>query len=44
LVGKLEGKRQLGRPRHRQEDNIEINFREFKWEGVYWIHLTQERD
>ena len=32
LVGKPEGKRPLGRPRHRWEDNIKMYFR--KWEGV----------
>ena len=32
LVGKPEGKRSLGRPRRRWEDNIEMDFR--RWEGV----------
>jgi hypothetical protein len=32
LVGKPEGTRPLGRPRHRWEDNIKMIFR--KWEGV----------
>ena len=32
LVGKPEGKRPLGRPRHRWEDNIKMDFG--KWEGV----------
>ena len=32
LVGKPEGKRPLGRSRHRWEDNIKLIFRE--WEGV----------
>ena len=32
LVGKPEGKRPLGRPRHRWEGNIKMDFR--KWEGV----------
>jgi len=31
LVGKPEGKRPLGRPRHRWEDNIERNLREVGW-------------
>jgi hypothetical protein len=31
LVGKPEGKRQLGRPRHRWENNIKMNFREIGW-------------
>jgi hypothetical protein len=44
LVGKPEGKRQLGRPKCSWEDNIRINLREAWWEGVYWIHLAQDRD
>jgi len=32
LVGELEGKRPLGRPRHRWENNIKINFQELGWE------------
>jgi len=32
LVGKPEGKRPLGRPRCRWEDNIKMDFR--KWEGI----------
>jgi hypothetical protein len=32
LVGKLEGKRQFGRPRHRWEDNIRMYSREIRWE------------
>jgi hypothetical protein len=34
VVGKHEGKRQFGRPRHRWEDNIIMNVREIGWEGV----------
>jgi hypothetical protein len=34
LVGKPHRKRPLGRPRHRQEDNIKIYFREIDYEGV----------
>jgi len=37
LVGKSEGKRPLGRPRHRWEDNIRMDLREIRWEGVDWI-------
>jgi hypothetical protein len=40
LVGKPEGKRSLGRPRHRREDNIGIDFREIGWEGVDWMHVA----
>jgi hypothetical protein len=34
LVGKLEGKRQLGISRCRWEDNIKLDLREIGWEGV----------
>jgi hypothetical protein len=39
LVGKPEGKRPLGRPRRRWEDNININLSEIGLEAVDWIHL-----
>jgi hypothetical protein len=44
LVAKPEVKRPLGRLRCRWEDNIRMDVREVRWEGVYWIHLAQERD
>jgi hypothetical protein len=44
LVGKSEGKRPLGRTRRRWVDNIKINLREIKWDGMDWIHLAQDRD
>jgi hypothetical protein len=44
LVGKPEGKRPLGRPRRRWEDNIRIDFREIGWGGMDWIDLVQDRD
>jgi hypothetical protein len=34
LVGKPEGRRPLGRPRHRWEDNIKMDLREVGWEGA----------
>jgi hypothetical protein len=34
LVGKPEGKRQLGRPRRRQVDNIKMNLKEIGWSGL----------
>jgi hypothetical protein len=37
LVGKPEGKRPLGRPRHRWVDNIRIVLGEVGWGGVDWI-------
>jgi hypothetical protein len=44
LVGKPEGKRPLGRPRHRWEDNIEMYLQEVGCRGVDWIELAQDRD
>jgi hypothetical protein len=40
LVGKPEGKRPLGRPRYRWEDNIRMDLREIELEAVDWIHLS----
>ena len=42
LVGKPEGKRSLGRPRHRWEDNIKIDLQEMRCGGMDWIDLPQE--
>jgi len=42
LVGRPEGKRQLGRPRRRWEDNIKIDLREIVFD-VNWIRLAQHR-
>jgi len=44
LVGKLEGKRQLGRPSRRWEDNIKIDLQEVGCDGMDWIGLAQDRD
>jgi hypothetical protein len=41
-VGKPEGKRPLGRPRHRWED-IKMYLREIGWGGMDWIDLAQDR-
>jgi hypothetical protein len=43
LVGKLEGKRPLGRPRRRWVDNIKIDYREIGWDGMGWIDLAEDR-
>jgi hypothetical protein len=43
LVGRPEGKRPLGRPRRRWEDNIKIELREIGIEGANWIQLAQDR-
>jgi hypothetical protein len=44
LVGKPEGKRQLGRPRRRWVCNIKIDLREIGWDGMDWIDLAQDRE
>jgi hypothetical protein len=44
LVGKPEGKRQLGRPRCRWVDNTEMDLRKIERDGVDWIDMTQDRD
>jgi hypothetical protein len=44
LVRRPEGKRPLGRPRRRWEDNIKMDLREIGIDGANWIHLAQERD
>jgi hypothetical protein len=44
LVGKPEGSRPLGRPRHRWEDNIKMDLREVGWGDADWIDLAQDRD
>ena len=41
---KPEGKRQLGRPRRRWEDNIKTDLQEVGCGGVDWIDLAQDRD
>jgi hypothetical protein len=43
LVGKPEGKRPLGRPRRRWEDNIKMDLKELG-EGGDWMELAQDRD
>jgi hypothetical protein len=44
LMGKPEGKRPLGRPRHRWDDGITMDLRETGWGSVDWIQLVQARD
>jgi hypothetical protein len=43
LVGRPEGKRPLGRPRHRWEDNIKMDLREIGIDGANWSRLAQDR-
>ena len=44
LVGKPEGKRPLGRPRRRWEDNIKMDLQEVGGDCEDWMELTQDRD
>jgi hypothetical protein len=44
LVGKHEGKRSLGRPRRRWEDNIKMELQEVVCEVTDWIDVAQNRD
>jgi hypothetical protein len=41
LVGRPEGRRPLGRPRLRWEDNIRMDLREIRIDGANWIRLAQ---
>jgi hypothetical protein len=43
-VGKPEGKRQLGRPRRRWVDNVEMDLSDTGWDGIDWTDLAQDRD
>jgi hypothetical protein len=43
-MGKFEGKRPLGRPRRRWEDNITMYLQEVGCGGMDWIELAQDRD
>jgi hypothetical protein len=42
FVGRPGGKRPLGRPRHRWEDNIKMDLREIGIDGANWIRLAQD--
>ncbi|KAJ4444882.1 hypothetical protein ANN_06679 [Periplaneta americana] len=44
LVGRLEGKRPLGRPRRRWEDNIKMDLREVGYDDTDWTNLAQNRN
>jgi hypothetical protein len=44
LVGRLEGRRPLGRPRCRWEDNIKMDLWEIGFGDMNWIYLAQDRD
>ena len=44
LVGKPEGKRSLGRPRRRWDDNIKMDLQKVGCGGMDWSDLVQDRD
>jgi hypothetical protein len=44
LVGRPEGKRPLGSPRRRWQDNIKMDLTEIEIDGAKWIQLVQDRD
>ena len=44
LLGKPEGKRPMGRPRHRWVDNIRMDLQDVGWGYMDWIWLAQDRD
>jgi hypothetical protein len=44
MAEKPEGKRPLGRPRHRWEDNIKIDLQAVGCGGMEWMELAQNRD
>jgi hypothetical protein len=43
-VGKHEGKRPIGRPRCRWEDNIRMDLTDIGWECMDWMHPAQDRE
>jgi hypothetical protein len=44
LVGKIQGKKELGKRRSRWEDNIRMQSQKSGWKGVDWINLSQDTD
>jgi hypothetical protein len=43
-MGKPEGRRSLGRPRHRWEDSVKIHLQEVGYEVVDWIEVAEDRN
>jgi len=44
MLGKPGGKRPIGRPRRRWEDNIKMDLQEIGCGGMDWIEIAQDRD
>ena len=44
LVGKPEGKRPLGRPRPRWENNIKMDLQEMGCEVMDWVNVAEDKD
>ena len=44
LVGRTQGRRLSGRPRHRWEDNIKMDLQEVEWGAMDWIDLAPDMD
>jgi hypothetical protein len=44
LVGNPEGKRPMGRPRRRWEDNVRMDFQKVGCGGMDWIGLVHDKD
>ena len=44
VVGKSQGKRPYGRPRHRWENNIEYDLQEVGWGSMDWVDFAQDRE
>ena len=44
LVGTTDGKRPLGRPRHRWEDNMKMDVQEVECECMDWIDVVEDRN
>jgi hypothetical protein len=44
LVGKPDGNKPLGRPRRRWVDNVKMDLKQIRWDGVDWIDMAQDRD
>jgi hypothetical protein len=44
LVWRPEGRRPLGRPWRRWEDNIKMYLQEVGWQSMDWIDMAQDRD